>query len=141
MEIIIEFKEEPYIKGVSSETIKYFYQISEEQLTNEIKNRTPVLTGNARGSWTPRLSSTQLTITTSVNYMPFLEVGTGLFGPKGKLITPVSANAMHAVIKGEDVYFTSSKGQKGHHMAEKGAEAFKPKIPNLFKIALQKTTK
>lgn len=138
MEIIIEFKNEEGIKGFTPETIKYFYQLSEEQLTNEIKKETPVLTGNARGSWTPKLTASGVHITTSVNYMPFLEEGTGIYNG-GKRIFPKNAQAFHAVINGEDVFFTNMRGQPGHHMAKKGAEHFKPKIPNLFRLAMQKT--
>lgn len=141
MEIIIEFKDEAKLNMVTSKTIKYFLQMSQEQLTNEIKDRTPVKTSNARNSWTPKLSNNELRISSSVNYMPFLETGTGIFGPRRHRIFPKNATVLHATIDGEELYFTNSRGQPGHHMAEKGAEAFKPKIPNLFGTALMKTTK
>lgn len=138
MEIIIEMKD-PSIKGINSKTIEWFLHSSEESLSGEIAKRTPRLTSNLRDSWRPFYKHNELHIATSVSYAPFVETGTGLFGPENTPIVPVTARALHANIKGEDVFFMSSKGQEGAHMAEKGAEAFKAKVPNLFMLALQHT--
>lgn len=138
MEIILEFKN-PRIKGINSKTIEWFLHASEESLSGEIAKKTPRLTSNLRDSWKPSYKKNELHISTSVSYAPYVEVGTGIYGPHEAPIEPVTANVLHAEIKGEDVFFHSSKGQEGAHMAEKGAEAFKAKVPNLFMLALQHT--
>lgn len=141
MEIIIEFKNAK-IKGLNSKTIDYFLHASEESLSGEIARKTPRLTDNLRGSWKPSYKKNELHISTSAGYAPFVEKGTGIYATEGRhRIFPKHKEVMHAVIKGEDVFFRNSRGQPGQHMAEKGAEAFSKKIPNLFALALQHTMK
>ena len=140
MEIVIEFDKDAQIRAVTSQTIKYFLEASKEQLTNEIQEKTPVKTRNLRQGFKPSIKGNELHITNSVNYAPFVELGTSIYATEGRhRIFPKNANVLHAVIDGDDVFFANSRGQPGQHMAKKGAEAFKPKIPNLFALAMKKT--
>lgn len=136
MKFKIELKDNVNLSpSMAEKTIKNFLQISSNELTSQIKKKTPVDYGKLRGSWTSKQSREQLRITNSRNYAVFVEKGTGIYGENGGLIFPKTANVLHANINGEDVFFKHSKGQKGKHMAEKGLEAYSIKIPNLFRTA------
>lgn len=139
MEVIITITDIPKWERLGEKVIKYFLESSSESLTNEIKARTPVKTNNLRMAWKPRLTDKELRITNSAGYAPFVEKGTGIYGARRHRIFPKNKKVLHAVIDGKDVFFRHSRGQPGRHMAEKGAEAFKPRIPNLFLNAMKET--
>lgn len=140
MELVIEIHDQVKWERLGQKVIRHFLESSKEGLVGEIKKKTPVITNNLRGGWTPKLYTNELRVQTSVSYAPFVEKGTGIYATEGRhRIFPKKKEVMHAVINGEDVFFRNSRGQPGQHMAEKGAEAFKPRIPQMFQLAMLKT--
>lgn len=129
-------------RGQPEEVTRKFLSLSSEELTTKIKDETPVDHGKLRGSWKPKQTSTQLVVENTRNYALFVEKGTGIFATDGRhRIFPKHAQAMHAKIKGEEVFFTNSRGQPGKHMAEKGFMQYRKRIPNLFRTAIVQHTK
>lgn len=142
MEIVLNIAKNPQLsQKLNNKLFYYFLLESKERLTNEIKERTPQDTGKLWRSWTPRLEgNTKLTVSNSANYAAYVETGTGLFGENPHTIFPQTANAMHAVINGEDVFFKSSQGMKGYHMAEEGFKEYKRQIPMIWERAFNRAT-
>lgn len=56
------------------------------------------------------------------------ELGTGIYGPKGRPITPVKANMLHFKVNGKDVFARSVKGIKKNPVLMNAVEA---KIPSV----------
>ena len=128
--------------GQPEQVVTSFLSLSSEELTGDIKKETPVDYGKLRGSWTPKQSKNKLVVENTRNYALFVEKGTGIFASEGRhRIFPKNGNVMHANIKGDDVFFTNSRGQPGKHMAEKGFMNYRKKIPRLFKTAIIKHSK
>ena len=125
----------------NDEVIRRFLQISSEELTTTVKKETPVDYGKLRGSWIPKLQSKRLTLTNSRNYAVFVEKGTGIFGPRHHRIFPVSAKVLHFNAGGQEVFTTNVQGRPASHMAEKGLEKFRYKIPKIFNTAVHQTLK
>lgn len=129
-------------RGQPEKVVQSFLSLSSEELTGKIKDKTPVKYGKLRGSWKPKLSKNKLVVENTRNYALFVEKGTGIFATGGRhRIFPKKAKAMHATIKGEEVFFTNSRGQPGKHMAEKGFMQYRTRIPTLFRTAIINNTK
>ena len=128
--------------GQPEQVVTTFLSLSSEELTGDIKKETPVYHGKLRGSWTPKQSKNKLVVENTRNYALFVEKGTGIFASEGRhRIFPKNGNVLHANIKGDDVFFTNSRGQPARHMAEKGFMTYRKKIPKLFKTAIIKHAK
>lgn len=128
--------------GQPEQVVTTFLSLSSEELTGDIKKETPVDHGKLRGSWTPKQSKNKLVVENTRNYALFVEKGTGIFASEGRhRIFPKNGNVMHANIKGDDVFFTNSRGQPARHMAEKGFMTYRKKIPKLFKTSIIKHAK
>jgi len=142
MELVLTIEKNPNLsQKINNKVIPYFFLESKEVLTNKIKEKTPQDTGKLWRSWTPHLEgNTKLTVSNSANYAMYVELGTGMFGENPHTIFPKTAKALHANINGEDVYFTWSKGMKGHHMAEKGLAEYKKQIPMIWERAFNRAT-
>ena len=140
MKITIQIRNTTDLEKLGDNTVNYFLKSSSEQLTNALKESTPVKEGNLRNAWKPKpIKNKQLVITNDTKYAIFVEKGTGLFGPKNHLIYPKNASVLKAKINNQTVFFKHSKGQKAQHMSEKGVKKFKPRIPSLLKNAIIKT--
>lgn len=134
-------KEFKAFKGQPECITQTFLELSSEELTTQIKKKTPVDYGKLRGSWTPKLTKDKLVVSNSRNYALFVEKGTGIFSTGGRhRIFPKNAKAMKATINGEVRFFTNSRGQPGKHMAEKGFMEYRKKIPNLFRQSVAKNS-
>lgn len=119
--------------------LKQFLWLSSEELTALVKKETPVDFGKLRGSWIPKLENTRLRLINSRNYAVFVEKGTGIFGPRGHRIFPKTAKVLHFTANGQEIFTTNVRGRPASHMAEKGLEKFRFKIPKLFNTAVKQT--
>lgn len=126
VELVIDI---PKSNKVSTKRFNEIYRLflleSGEILRTKIENETPHRTGALKRAWTPRLSKNELRVTNHMNYAYFVEVGTGLFGPRKQLITYSNGR--------------TSKGFEGRHMAKKGKEAFEKQLPTIWERCYNKT--
>jgi phage gpG-like protein len=56
------------------------------------------------------ITQNTISVGTNVAYAAWLQIGTGIFGPKGERITPKSANALAFPIGGKMMFFSSIAG-------------------------------
>ncbi|WP_323736274.1 hypothetical protein PXD04_10385 [Methanosphaera sp. ISO3-F5] len=142
MKIEIRLGEEfKFFNGQPEKVTRSFLNLSEEALTTEVKDETPVQRGKLRNSWTPKLYPDRLVVSNSREYAVFVEKGTGIFGPRRHRIFSRNGGPMRAIIDKEEVYFTNHRGQPGQHMAEKGFMNYRKRIPNLFRTAVYTNTR
>ena len=108
-------------------------------MLRNLKINTPVKQGKARGSWAAtRESPTEAHITSSAHYMPYLDKGTGVYGPHHRPIVPVKAKVLTGwEWKGKQVFARSVKGIKPYNIIVKSIEATKPKIGEFGSIAVR----
>ena len=142
MELVVDLpKEIPNFSKMSKAAIKYFLNMSSEQLVNDIKDFTPRRDNDLFEAWTPLLSNMELRVRNNKEYARYVEEGTGLYGPNHRRIEAKGSSPMHADIGGEIIFFWSHKGFEGRHMAEKGLEKFRARIPILAAEAMIRTSK
>lgn len=144
MDLILNIKKNPKLDDRLNRKLLYYFLLeSKEILTNKIKEKTPQDTGKLWRSWTPHLDYTgnlkRVKVSNSAKYAWYVEKGTGMFNEENPhMIEPKNASVLHAVIDGQDVFFRESKGQKGHHMAEKGFAEYKKQIPMIWERAFNR---
>ncbi len=86
-------------------------------LHRKLVENSPVDTGRLRNSWTVEKQGTDWYVGTNLPYALYLELGTGIYGPKRRPIRPKRAKALHWVDRntGKDVFATQVKGIKPRH--------------------------
>jgi hypothetical protein len=79
-----------------------------DAVKSELVDRTP---GKAAKAW--KISgpeSSTITISNDTKYLPFIERGTGIYGPFATRITPKTASVLAWVQNGKKIFATSTKG-------------------------------
>lgn len=139
MKVEVRLKDQLQLTKVPPEKlIRRFLEISSEELTTCVKKETPVDYGKLRGSWTPKLESKRLKLENSRNYAVFVEKGTGIFNG-GHRIFPRTTKVLHFTAGGEEIFTTNVRGRPPAHMAEKGLDKFRFRIPKIFNTAVNQT--
>lgn len=75
------------------------------------------------------------------DYAPFVHFGTGLFGPRHRLIVPKKAKVLHWVQNGQDVFARSSKGQRPNPYFQKALDKSRFAVDREVIKGLQKITR
>ena len=71
-------------------------------------------------------------------YLPFVNDGTGIYGPRHRRITPVHAKVLHFHWKGREWFVKSVRGQKPRKFVERGVQDIVKTIPKASSIAAKK---
>lgn len=106
-----------------------------------IMRKTPSRSGAAKASWTvvkvPQGYSIRSVIGRGAAYTPYLEHGTGLFGPYNRKIVPKNANALAIPTPGGLIFRKSSKGMEAVRMVSTSekpiADQFPKEVEAIFK--------
>ena len=72
-------------------------------------------------------------------YLPFVNEGTGIYGPRGRRITPKRAKFLHFFWKDREWFVKSVRGQKPRRFVERGTKDIVNSIPKASVIAANKT--
>jgi len=86
-------------------------------LHRKIVENAPVDTGRLRNSFTVIKQGNEYVVGTNLEYAIYLELGTGIYGPKRRPIRPKRAKALHWIDRKtrKDVFATQVKGIKPMH--------------------------
>lgn len=102
----------------------------------------------AKASWTDRTGNTRNAIHGGVDGVgdefvvyvahgsevgAYHETGTGIYGPKGRPITPVKSKVLHFKVNGKDVFAKSIKGIKKNPVLMNAVQAKKSKVEQAIK--------
>lgn len=94
--------------------------LSQMELIGNLKRNSPVDEGNMQGGWFPlRFSTLNRLVRSPQKYTPFVNDGTGIYGPKGQRIRPKNKKALAFKYKGATVVVKSVKGIKPRRFVEK----------------------
>lgn len=98
-----------------------------------IMKKTPARTGAARASWTvtkvPQGYAIRSVLGSGAAYTPYLEYGTGLFGPYKKKIVPKTAKALAIATIGGLIFRMSSKGMQAVRMVSSSEAQIEAQFP------------
>lgn len=141
LEISLDSKNKDYSKYDKSITFRTI-QLTANQLLRNLKIKTPVDKGRARGSWAiTKMRFDSAEVKSSASYMKYLDKGTGIYGPKGQPITPTTKKVLKFVYKGKTVFAKQVKGIQPQKIVEKSIQATTPKIPEFVKQAINEVVK
>ena len=96
---------------------------------------TPKETGAGANAYKIIKSENQHEIRNDKRYLPWVNDGTGLYGPRHRRITPVNARVLHFHWKGREWFLKSVKGQKPQRFVEKSMPEIVEAIPEAVVIA------
>lgn len=98
----------------------------------------PYRTGVLSQNWAFEVGNMRAVYYPRAFYAPYVEFGTGIYGPQGQPITPKSAKALYWPGAAHPV--RSVKGQHANPFMERIVSAAQPEIATLFGTALDKIT-
>ena len=94
--------------------------LGQMELLGNLERNSPVDDTNLQNSWFPLgRSRLERLVRSSAKYAKFVNDGTGIYGPRGKLITPKTKKALAFEYKGAMVVVKSVKGIKPRRYVEK----------------------
>jgi len=105
--------------------------VSKRVRRNLIKN-TPADKGLARASYRIEKTENTAIITNLQHYLPFVNDGTGIYGPFGRRIKPVRAKVLHWEKNGQHFFAKSVRGQRPQKFVEKSIEETSEQIEGLI---------
>ncbi len=98
----------------------------------------PYRTGVLSQNWAFEVGSFRAVYYPRAFYAPYVEFGTGIYGPQGQPITPKSAQALYW--PGAEHPVKSVKGMHANPFMERIVQAAQPEIAAFFLSALDKIT-
>lgn len=122
MDNIPKFKDE-----VLEQTSKRGKQILQEN--------TPKETGAGANAYKIIKSENQHEIRNEKKYLPWVNDGTGIYGPRHRRITPTHARVLHFHWKGREWFLKSVRGQRPQKFVEKSMPEIVESIPEAVVIA------
>jgi hypothetical protein len=94
--------------------------LSQMELIGNLKRNSPVDEGYMQNSWFPlRFSTLNRMVRSSAKYTPFVNDGTGIYGPKGQKIYPKRGKFLSFKYKGKKIAVPWTRGIKPRRFVEK----------------------
>lgn len=125
----------------SKNILKKTLDLSTQELIRNLRKNSPKDTGRLRGSWMEfKTGEYTREVKSSTIYADYLDKGTGIYGPKGKPITPKKTGGVlrftvpDAKVKGAEngvVFAKSVKGIKPRHFVRNSINETKNKINDI----------
>lgn len=100
-----------------------------------LQENTPKDTGAGANAYKIQKSSNQHKITNSTEYLPWVNDGTGIYGPMRRRITPKTAKFLHFHWKGREWFLKSVRGQRPQKFVEVSMSEIVKSIPEAVMIA------
>ena len=100
-----------------------------------LKENTPKDTGSGANAYKIIKSENQHKITNDKEYLPWVNDGTGIYGPRGQRITPKRAKFLHFHWKGREWFLKSVRGQKPQKFVDVSMSEIVQSIPEAVMIA------
>lgn len=107
-------------RGTTQKVVNRAMDLSQMELIANLKKNSPVDEGNMQGGWFPlRYSMLNRLVRSPQKYTPFVNDGTGIYGPRGQKIRPKSKKALAFTYKGAKVVVRSVKGIRPRKFVER----------------------
>ena len=142
MKIIIDVQK---TNKVLSESVGEFKTKLLDQLAHNTKTlfekNTPKKRGFGSRNYHVLKSLNTREIRNDTYYLPWVNDGTGIYGPLHHRITPKHAKVLHFYWKGNEWFLKSVKGQKGKHFVERSMTEVIRSVDSAVVIASRGTLK
>ena len=128
--IQMDFSKYNITEEQSKKIITRTLDLTTADLISNLRKESPVDTGALQGSWM-QFKTGEFTreVKSSKKYADYVDKGTGLYGPRKKLITPKKkGGVLFFKVGGEKVFVKSSEGIKPRHFVRKSIRATKSRI-------------
>ena len=120
---------------------KLLDQLSEDTKVTFEKNTPHGETGRGANAYNIMKGENEHEITNETPYLPGVNDGTGIYGPKHQKIVPHTKSVLHSHWKGQEWFLKSVKGQKGQKFVEKSMNEVMQSVENAVVIAANETLK
>ena len=130
--------------GINSElTFKEDFKKFKKELLDEtsknvkitLQENTPKDTGAGAKAYKIKKSDNQHIISNDTEYLPWVNDGTGIYGPRRQRITPKTANFLHFHWRGREWYLKSVRGQRPQRFVEVSMIEIEKSVPQAVMIA------
>ena len=130
---------------VLSESVLAFKDKLLDELAGNTKTlfekNTPKQSGHAAHNYRILKSLNTREIKNNAYYLPWVNDGTGLYGPLHHRITPKHAKVLHFYWRGNEWFLKSVRGQKGRHFVERSMIEVMRSVDSAVVIASRGTLK
>lgn len=126
-ELTIQDDFNKFKKGLLEETSRMGKQTLQEN--------TPKDTGAGSKAYNIKKSENQHIISNDKEYLPWVNDGTGIYGPRRQRITPKTAKFLHFHWKGREWYLKSVRGQRPQKFVDVSMIEIEKSIPQAVMIA------
>lgn len=106
-------------------------------LLAQLQKNSPVDTGLLRSWFFAEKSDSEVKIRTPAQYAPFVNDGTGIYGPNKTPIYSAVGHPFAFQVNGEMIYTNVIQGQKGQHFVERSISETEAKISQFYIKAIQ----
>lgn len=100
-----------------------------------LEENTPKDTGAGAKAYKIKKSDNQHIIYNDTEYLPWVNDGTGIYGPKRQRITPKTAKFLHFHWKGREWFLKSVRGQRPQRFVEVSMIEIEKSVPQAVMIA------
>lgn len=100
-----------------------------------LEENTPKDTGAGAKAYKIKKSDNQHIIYNDTEYLPWVNDGTGIYGPKRQRITPKTAKFLHFHWKGREWFLKSVRGQRPQRFVEVSMIEIEESVPQAVMIA------
>ena len=130
--------------GINSElTFKEDFKKFKKELLDEtskngkitLQENTPKDSGAGAKAYKIKKSDNQHIISNDTEYLPWVNDGTGIYGPRRQRITPKTANFLHFHWRGREWYLKSVRGQRPQRFVEVSMIEIEKSVPQAVMIA------
>lgn len=124
-------------------TFKEDFQKFKKELLDEtskngkitLQENTPKDTGAGAKAYKIKKSDNQHIISNDTEYLPWVNDGTGIYGPRRQRITPKTAKFLHFNWRGREWYLKSVRGQRPQRFVEVSMIEIEKSVPQAVMIA------
>lgn len=130
--------------GINSElTFKEDFKKFKKELLEEtskngkmtLQENTPKDTGAGAKAYKIKKSDNQHIISNDTEYLPWVNDGTGIYGPRRQRITPKTKESLHFHWRGREWYLKSVRGQRPQRFVEVSMIEIERSVPQAVMIA------
>lgn len=136
-ELTVDLSQLEQLPDMGRQAMSRAVQLMATEVWGNIARESPVNEGRLAGSW--QLTETgdlEWTIGTEVRYASFVHEGTGIHGPAGARITPVSAQVLAFQWMGELWFLKSVAGQEPNPFADRAVARAETRAEDFAQIAI-----
>lgn len=127
--------------ALAVDTVGLAVKYTAQEVWGNIAREAPVDEGKLAGSFNlEQIDEISWRVFTNTAYAMWVHEGTGIFGPRGQPIVPVSAKVLHWVTKGGEGIFTKSvKGTPPNPYADRAVEKTYARVDEFVARAVRET--